>query len=138
MIQAIIQQSIKDHDTVLNETSQVIRTALEGIAFKVNEVKEKLSKILNIDFKRIHAVGGGTRNKLLCQFIADATGLTVLTGPIEGTAVGNLVSQLYALQFVKNFEEARNLIKRSFDFQIFEPKEHDIWKEAFASFQKQK
>jgi rhamnulokinase len=83
-------------------------------------------------------VGGGTRNKLLCQFIADATGLTVLTGPIEGTAVGNLVSQLYALQFVKNFEEARDLIKRSFEFQCFKPKEHDIWKEAFISFQKKK
>ncbi|WP_282956642.1 rhamnulokinase [Petrotoga olearia] len=138
MIQAIIQQSIKDNDTVLNETSQVIRTALEGIAFKVNEVKEKLSKILEIEFKRIHVVGGGTRNELLCQFIADATGLTVLTGPIEGTAVGNLVSQLYALELVKNFEEARDLIKRSFEFQCFKPKEHDIWKEAFISFQKKK
>jgi rhamnulokinase len=136
MIKAIKEQSIKDSNVKLKDTSEVIRTALEGIAFRVNETKEKLEKILNINFKRVHAVGGGTRNKLLCQFIADATGLEVITGPIEGTAVGNLVSQLYALGVVKSFQEVRDLIKRSFKFQTYEPENTELWKEAFMKFKR--
>ena len=136
MIKAIKEQSIKDSKLELKDTSEVIRTALEGIAFRVNETKEKLEKILKINFKRVHAVGGGTRNKLLCQFISDATGLEVITGPIEGTAVGNLVSQLYALGTLKNFEEIRDLIKRSFQFQTYEPENPELWKEAFRKLRR--
>ena len=92
---------------------------------------KKTGKILKINFKRVHAVGGGTRNKLLCQFISDATGLEVITGPIEGTAVGNLVSQLYALGTLKNFEEIRDLIKDHFNFKHTSQKNPELWKEAF-------
>lgn len=122
MIQAVKQQSFKDSNIELKDDSQVIRTILESIAFRINETKEKLSKILKNNFKRVHAVGGGTRNELLCQFISEATGLPVITGPVEGTAVCNLVSQLYALEYLKDFGEIRELLKRSFEFKNYEPK----------------
>jgi len=134
MIQAVKRQSFKDSNIELKDDSQVIRTILESIAFRINETKEKLSKILKNNFKRVHAVGGGTRNELLCQFISEATGLPVITGPVEGTAVGNLVSQLYALEYLKDFDEIRELIKRSFEFKNYEPKNHEIWQEAFNRF----
>ena len=138
MVEAIKKESIKDSRCELEDISQVIRTALEGVAFKVNETKEKLEKILNIDFKRIHIVGGGTKNRLLCQFISDATNLPVITGPVEGTAVGNLVSQLYALDYLKSFQEIKTLIKNSFEFNNYEPKNHEIWQNFFDRIKEKK
>src|SRR5262249_51409507 len=70
-----------------------VRCALESLALKYRWTIERLERILGTSIRTIHIVGGGTRNALLCQFAADACGRMVLAGPVEATAVGNVLLQ---------------------------------------------
>ena len=73
-----------------------VRCALESLALKYRWTIGRLEAILGTTIQTIHVVGGGTRNALLCQFAADATGRVVKAGPIEATAVGNVLLQAMA------------------------------------------
>lgn len=77
-------------------------------------------------------VGGGARNALLCQATADATGLPVLAGPEEATVVGNLLGQAMALGELSSLEEARAVVRASFEPRIFEPTRQAEWEESYA------
>ena len=92
---------------------QVIRAALEGIALKYRYQLERLEKMAGRHLEPLHIVGGGTQNRLLSQFTADATGREVLTGPTEATAIGNLVVQLMATGALGSLAEARALVRHS-------------------------
>jgi rhamnulokinase len=83
----------------------------------------------------VHVVGGGARNPLLCQWTADATGLPVLAGPEEATAIGNLLVQALALGQLGSLDEARELVRASFAPQLYEPRDADAWDEAYARFE---
>ena len=80
----------------------------------------------------LHVVGGGARNRLLCQLTADATGRTVVAGPVEATAAGSVVMQAIALGHVGSLPEARDLVRRSFDIESFEPRPSASLDEALA------
>jgi rhamnulokinase len=110
----------------------IVRCLLEGIALKYRWVLERLEEILSRRLDPIHIVGGGTRNRLLSQFTADATGRRVVTGPAEATAAGNVVVQAMALGHVASLDEGRALVRASFDVATFEPGDHFGWEEAYA------
>ena len=82
----------------------------------------------------IHIVGGGSRNRALCQFTANATGRRVLAGPAEATAAGNVIVQAMALGRVASLEEGRALIRRSFEVAAYEPSDVAAWDDAYARF----
>ena len=71
----------------------------------------------------IHIVGGGTQNRLLCQAAADACGRRVVAGPVEATAIGNIMMQAVADGAVGSIAEAREVVRRSFDVEEYEPRE---------------
>jgi rhamnulokinase len=73
-------------------------------------------------FKRILMVGGGSKNRLLCQATADAAGVPVVSFHLEGTAVGNLASQLIALRAVKDLPTFRQLLGRTLDQTVYKPR----------------
>jgi len=73
-------------------------------------------------FKRILIVGGGSKNRLLCQATADASGLPVVSFQLEGTAVGNLASQLISLGVVKDIQTFRRHLARDLNQQIYQPR----------------
>jgi rhamnulokinase len=79
-------------------------------------------------------VGGGTRNKLLCQWTANAIGKPVVAGPEEGSAIGNLVVQWIARGEFKDLWEARKAIRESFPPAEYEPEHSDDWQEAYERF----
>jgi sugar (pentulose or hexulose) kinase len=79
----------------------------------------------------IRVVGGGTRNRLLNQLIADATGRAVIAGPVEATALGNLAMQLLATGRVASLDEARDIIERSFPTERFEARNSGRWEPAY-------
>ena len=85
--------------------------------------------------EQIRIVGGGSRNRLLNQFTADATGRTVLAGPIEATALGNIAMQMLATGAVSSLTEARAVIDRSFPVERFEPSATDRWDAQYRRFQ---
>ena len=112
---------------------EVIRCVLESLALKYRWVLEKLETILGRRLEPIHIVGGGTQNGLLCQFTADATGRPVVAGPVEATAIGNLIVQAMAAGLVGSLAQGRELVRRSFEVTTYEPATaRDGWEAAYA------
>lgn len=117
----------------LGDKAAIIRCVLESLALKYRWVLEKLEMMLGRPLEPIHIVGGGTQNQLLCQLTADASGRTVVAGPVEATAAGNLVVQAMALGLLSSLAEGRALIRNSFDVTIYEPAtERAGWDEMYA------
>jgi rhamnulokinase len=113
-----------------------VRCALESLALKYRYVLERLEEILGRRLGAIHVVGGGSRNRLLCQLTADAAGRPVIAGPVEATAIGNLLVQAIATGHLGVLSDARAVVRRSFDVVTYEPKQDDRWDEAYARFVK--
>jgi rhamnulokinase len=103
------------------------RVILESLAFKYRVVLESLEAVTGRHIDEIRIVGGGSRSRLLNQFTADATGRRVVAGPVEATALGNIVMQMVATGAVASLDEARGIIERSFPVERFEPIAHDTW-----------
>jgi rhamnulokinase len=110
------------------------RTILESLAFKYRAVIESLEELTGSRFTEIRIVGGGARNRLLNQFTADATGRTVVAGPAEATALGNIAMQMLATGAVTSLSEARAIIESSFPVERFEPASSDAWDAQYARF----
>jgi rhamnulokinase len=113
---------------------QIIRCALESLALKYRQTLESLEGVLGYRLEPLHIVGGGTKNRLLNQFAANATGRQVVTGPVEATAIGNILVQAIALGELASLAEARAVVRRSFDVAVYEPQDAAGWDEAYGRF----
>ncbi len=113
---------------------QIVRCCLESLALRYRWTKEKLTQLTGQPINVIHIVGGGCQNRLLNQLTADATGCSVLAGPIEATALGNLLTQAMGLGLVKNLDELRNIVRQSFTVERFEPKGPRNGDDAYGRF----
>jgi rhamnulokinase len=113
---------------------QVMRTAYESLALKYRFVLDKLIALTGRKVERLHIIGGGVRNTLLCQMTADATGRTVVAGPIEATAMGNAIVQFIALGEIGNLAQARELLSRTVNTVTYEPKHKEAWDAAYLRF----
>ena len=116
---------------VPNSKGEIIRVALEGLALKYRWVLERLEELEARRFSPIHIIGGGTRNRLLNQFSANATQREVITGPVEATAIGNVLMQAIGLGQLGSLAEARAIVRTSFEVEEFHPAGHDGWEEAY-------
>jgi rhamnulokinase len=105
------------------------------LAFKYRQVIGDLERLTKKTIHQIRIVGGGSKNRLLNQFTADATGRRVLAGPAEATALGNIGMQILATGGATSIHEVRGLIERSFPTEIFEPRDTDRWERQVARFQ---
>lgn len=119
---------------VPGDVGTIVRGALESLALKYRYVLESLENILGRKLERIHIVGGGIQNRLLCQFTADATQRPVIAGPIEATAIGNLLVQAIGLGEIGNLDEARQIVRRSFAPDLYTPGPAAGWDEAYGRF----
>lgn len=111
------------------------RAILESLAFKYRFVIDALGELTGHTIEEIQIVGGGSRNRLLNQFTADATGCTVLAGPVEATALGNLALQMVGTGVVDSLDHARRIIERSFPAERFAPADSDRWDAQYRRFQ---
>jgi rhamnulokinase len=126
----------KTGQTVPEEKGAVLRCALESIAMKFRQVLQWCEELSGGRIETIYIVGGGTKNRQLCQFAADSCGRRVLTGPVEATAIGNLMMQAVAAGDVASIAEARDVIRRSFPVEEFTPQNTAAWDEAYQRFLK--
>lgn len=110
------------------------RTVLESLALKYRYVLESLESLTGKKFETLRIVGGGSQNDLLNQFAAEATGLQVLAGPAEATALGNLAMQMVGAGAVASLSEAREIITASFSPRSFQPRDVGRWDGAFGRF----
>ena len=128
-IQAFCQRT---GQPVPEDKGAIIRCALESLALKYRFTLEELESVLGRELGTIHIVGGGSQNQLLCQLTADATGRLVVAGPVEATAVGSIVMQALARGYVASLDEARQVVRRSFDVVTYEPGDVSRWDEAYG------
>jgi rhamnulokinase len=110
---------------------EVIRVALESVALKYRWVLECLEELTSKKFAPIHIIGGGTKNRLLNQFTADATNRVVVTGPVEATAIGNVLMQAIGLGHLGSLPDARAVVRASFEVEEYHPAQRDGWDEAY-------
>jgi rhamnulokinase len=110
------------------------RTVLESLAFKYRQVIGDLERLTQKPIRQIRVIGGGSKNRLLNQFTADATGKTVLAGPSEATALGNIGMQVLATGAAASLREVRGMVDRSFPTEIFEPRDTDKWERQLTRF----
>ncbi|MBW1931595.1 MAG: rhamnulokinase [Candidatus Helarchaeota archaeon] len=136
MIKAIQQFCKMTHQRIPNSRGEIVRCILESLALKYKYVYEKLRKILKRNFKTIHIIGGGSQNKLLSQFTANGIGIEVRTGPVEATAVGNILTQLASQSHNYKLFELRKIVINSFPIEKLAPQETTEWDEAYKIFLK--
>lgn len=111
-----------------------VRTIFESLSLKYRQVLDQIKEVTGRDPEVIHIIGGGSRNSLLCQFTANATGKLVIAGPAEGTAVGNIMMQAMAGGYVSSLKEIREVVANTFDTVRYEPLESCAWMEAYERF----
>ncbi len=112
----------------------VVRCAIESLALKIRYTLGQLEEALQKRMKTVHLVGGGIQNTLLCQLTADATGRPVVAGPIEATALGNILMQALARGQVGSLAEIREIVRNSTDLITYEPGDIGPWDEAYGRF----
>lgn len=136
MPKAIVEFCRKTGQTVPESDGAVLRCALDSIAMKFRHVLEMCEKISGSRIETIHIVGGGTKNLQLCQAAADACGRRVIAGPIEATAIGNIMMQAVAAGDITNIEEARQIIRSSFEVVEYLPTAEHVteWNDAYSRF----
>ncbi len=106
---------------------EVIRTIFESLAMKYRSTLDSIRGVSTIEIEKIHIIGGGANNELLCQYASNATNLQVYAGPTEATAIGNIMMQAKALGAVSSLEEIRQMVFGSFETKIFNPQDADLW-----------
>jgi rhamnulokinase len=114
---------------------EILRCALESVALEYRRVAGTLSQLVGAPLETVHIVGGGSQNRLLNQFTADATGRAVIAGPVEATATGNLLLQALALGHISSLQEGRDIVRRSCEMEVYEPRDAGRWDEAYRRYQ---
>jgi len=130
-----IQGFCREKGQAVPEThGEIIRCALESLACLYSVTLEKISEVTGKKIKTLHVVGGGIKNELLQQFTADACGITIAAGPVEATALGNILMQSLAMGDIHNHEELRKIVSDSFPVKYFEPVNQISWKPFIERF----
>ncbi len=134
MPDAIRQYAARSGQTVPENEGAVLRCALDSIAMKFRQVLAMCERLAGGRIETVHIVGGGTKNRQLCQAAADACGRRVLAGPVEATATGNIMMQAVAAGEVGDIAQAREVIRNSYPMEQYEPRDTAAWDEAFDRF----
>ena len=116
---------------------ELLRVIYESLAMKYRYFLNLLVKVSGKEVKKLHVLGGGSRNRLLNQFCANAMQIPVVAGPTEATSIGNAMVQLIALGEIGNLQEAREIIVGSSALDYFEPQQGELWNEQFERYQKE-
>jgi rhamnulokinase len=135
MLTAIDKFCTRSHQPVPREPGAYVRAVLESLAFKYRFVLRNLERVSGKHIEQIRIIGGGSKNRLLNQLTADATGRTVLAGPAEATALGNVAVQILATRGAASLQEVRAVVDRSFPTEVFDPLETDKWDQQAERFE---
>ena len=134
MPEAIRQRCRETGERPPESEAEFVRCVLESLALKYRLVLDQLREVHSQAINRIHIIGGGTRNEMLCQLTADATGLPVSAGPAEATAAGNVLIQALGLGYLDSVAQVREVVRRSFPLKRYLPRSGDRWEAAYERF----
>jgi sugar (pentulose or hexulose) kinase len=116
--------------------AEIVRTILESLALIYRNRLEIVERIKGTSIQGLHIVGGGAQNTLLNQFVANCVQRPVLAGPVEATAIGNIIVQAMADGLISDISEGHTLIRNSFDIIAYEPEiaQKTMWDDAYEQF----
>ncbi|WP_194841427.1 rhamnulokinase [Sporosarcina obsidiansis] len=135
MIEAIEQFCLKTNQRKPESISETIRSVWESMALSYAYTIRQLENIVGYSAKAIYAAGGGIQNTYLCQFISNATGKQMITGPVESSSLGNGLSQLRAIGLISSLQEGREVISNSVNQTEFDPMDTEYWSYAMSRFE---
>ena len=118
-------KSTKQH--TIEDKGQMVRVILESLAVRYRQVLQMLEELLKKEIEVLHVVGGGSKNRLLNQLTADATGKKVIAGPVEATVIGNILMQAVSKGHISCISDARKIIADSFDINEYNPRQTSAW-----------
>ena len=121
MTKAIDEYCAKTGQPVPQKPADYIRVVYQSLANRYAEVTEWLREISPVEIKRLHVIGGGSRNRHLMQMAADTLGMPVVAGPAECTALGNVLMQLRACKSLASLKEMREVAINSTETETFNP-----------------
>lgn len=134
MVAAIQNYCKKTGQHVPQGYAEICRCIFDSLALRYRQTFSWLKEFADFDIDILHIIGGGSLNSYLNQFTANSTGVEVLAGPQEGTAIGNIMMQAKACGVVENIWEMRKIIANSIQMKRFVPQDKEIWDDAFKRY----
>lgn len=134
MPQRIAEYCAKTGQPAPEGPGAMVRCILESLALRYRQVLEGLETLVGRPLPVIHIVGGGSQNRVLNQLVADATGKTVVAGPAEATAIGNVLVQAMGGKAIASLDELRRVVAESFALESFAPRRDSHWDRAALKF----
>jgi Sugar (pentulose and hexulose) kinases len=116
--------------------AEFVRCIFESLSLKYKDVLGKIRNLAPFSIDKLHVIGGGSKNPLLNQWIANSLGIPVIAGPSEATAIGNIMIQAKAAGCVNSHAEMRQIIRESVHLEEFIPEGKDLWEQVYFRFQK--
>ncbi len=135
MVEAIKAYCEKTGQHVPQNYKEMARCIFESLALRYRQVVGYLREMAPFAIEKLHVIGGGTYNKYLMQFAADSIGMPVVTGPVEGTAIGNIMLQAKAAGLVADMFEMRRIIAGSIELRTYLPQDTAVWDEAYKKYE---
>ncbi len=134
MLAAVLGKCRALYGSAPETPGQVVRCVCESMALKCLWTLEKLEALLGRKLPSISLVGGGSRDGLTCQLLADASGRVVLAGPADASALGNIMVQMMAMGELAGVEQGRQLLRLSFPPREYLPQAAGMWPEMYGAF----
>ncbi len=132
---AIAAYCKKTSQSIPRTIGEFSRCAFQSLVLAYTFSIRQLEDIIKKKIEIIYIVGGGSKNKLLCQWVSDALGLPVVSGLAETTATGNILLQMVSMGEVKNISEAKKVLLNSVKLKYYEPKDTSIWQDKYDKYQ---
>lgn len=134
MVEAIRDYCMQTQQLVPQDYRQTARCIFESLALRYRQVLGYLRELAAFPIERLHVIGGGTYNRHLMQMTADSLGIPVVTGPVEGTAIGNIMMQAKAVGLVDNIRDMRAVVADSIELGTYLPQAGGVWDRAYERF----
>ena len=134
MTAAIREYCISTGQTVPETPADYCRCIFRSLALRYRQVVEILQGMCDFPIKKLHVIGGGSQNKYLMQYAANALNMPVICGPVEGTALGNVLMQIKATESSLDLKKMREISAASVDLVTYLPSDTEAWKKEYERF----
>lgn len=134
MVEAIKTYCEKTGQHVPQNYKEMARCIFESLAMRYRQVLGYLGDMAPFNIEKLHVIGGGSKNVYLMQMAANSIGMPVVTGPVEGTAIGNIMLQAKAAGLVSDMFEMRRIIADSIELATYLPQDTEAWNEAYMRY----
>ncbi len=134
MVEAIHNFCKRTNQPTPKTDAEYLRCIFDSLVLKYRYVLESLQKLAPFPIEKLHIIGGGSKNNMLNQATANATGLCIVAGPAEASTIGNIMIQAKGLGMANSLSEIRKTINDSFSFKTFHPQNTQEWTDAYNKF----